>query len=111
MCSDRTEPRNLRQILSHGPEAAGGLLARTQRLADINRALRDWCDEPWVDHVRVANIRGETVILYASSAPALLRLRHHTRSLLAWLNARYPLRCTRIESKVRPPVTGANGRV
>ncbi|MFA5939132.1 MAG: DciA family protein [Sinimarinibacterium sp.] len=111
MHSDRTEPRNLRQILNHRPQTAGGIFVRAQRLADINRMLRDWCDEPWVHQIRVANIRGDTVVLYASTAPALLRLRHHGRSLLAWLNARYLLSCTRIESKVRPPVTGATGRV
>ena len=111
MCSDRTEPRNLRQILSHSPPSAGGILERARRLADINRALPDWCDEPWIHQIRIANVRSDTVVLYASTAPALLRLRHRGRSLLAWLNARYLLSCTRIESKVRPPATRAAGRV
>ena len=111
MRSDRTEPRNLRQILSHPPQSAGGVLERAQQLADINRALRDWCDEPWVQQIRVANVRGDTVVLYSASAPALLRLRQHGRSLLAWLNNRYPLSCTRIESKVRPRAVDAKAGV
>lgn len=104
MRSDRNDPRNLRQILSQTPQALGGVLERARRLADINRALRDWCDEPWVHQIRIANVRGDTVVLYSASASALVPLRHHSRSLLAWLKTRYQLSCTRIETKVRPPV-------
>ncbi|WP_348819662.1 hypothetical protein [Fontimonas sp. SYSU GA230001] len=111
MISDTTEPRNLKQILSQNPQRTGGVITRAQRLADINRSLRDWCDEPWVHQVRIANIRGDTAVLYASSAPALLRARQRQRALLAWLKTRHLLSCTRIEAKVRPPVTGSIGRV
>lgn len=105
MCSDRTEPRNLRQILNQHPRSVGALLERAQQLSDINRSLRDWCGEPWIRHIRIANLRGDTIVIYAASATALIPLRRQSRSLLAWLETRYRLGCTRIETKVRPPQT------
>lgn len=104
MRSHRNEPRNLRQVLSQSPQSLGGVLERARRLSDINREMRDWCDEPWVRQIRIANLRGDTVVLYSASASALVPLRHHSRSLLAWLKTRYQLSCTRVETKVRPPV-------
>ena len=104
MRSRRNEPRNLRQVLSQSPQSLGGVLERARRLSDINREMRDWCDEPWVRQIRIANLRGDTVVLYSASASALVPLRHHSRSLLAWLKTRYQLSCTRVETKVRPPV-------
>ncbi|MFP5304951.1 MAG: hypothetical protein ACLGI7_03895 [Gammaproteobacteria bacterium] len=111
MRSDRSEPRNLRQVLSQTQPNLGGTLERARQLADINRALRDWCDDAWVHQVRLANVRGDTAVLYSASASALVPLRHHSRSLLAWLNTRYHLSCTRIEAKVRPPATDVTAAV
>ncbi len=111
MRSYLTEPRQLKHVLSQAQEVRGGVLERARRLADINRALREWCDEPWVRQVRLANLRGDTVVLYSASASALVPLRHRSRSLLAWLNTRYHLTCTRIDAKVRPPVAVAFGGV
>jgi hypothetical protein len=116
MCPDRSEPLQLRQILkatspSAGPRAVGAILARAQLLADINRALRDWCNEPWIRHVRLANLRGDTVVVYVASAPALIPLRSRASDLLAWLEARFRLGCTRLETKVRPPVPDTATRV
>ncbi|SFF60947.1 hypothetical protein SAMN04488120_11224 [Fontimonas thermophila] len=104
MCSDRTDARNLQQILSQHPQTLGAVLERAQRLAEINQTLCDWCDEPWVRQLRIANVRGDTVVLYAASAAALIPLRQHRRSLLTWLRTRYRLTCSRIDAKVRPPV-------
>ena len=111
MCPERTDPLPLRQFLNQHTPPAGALLARAQRLAQINRALRDWCDEPWVRHVRIANMRGDTVVAYVASAPALIPLRGHGPSLLAWLQKHHQCACTRIEMKVRPIPADATARV
>ncbi len=84
------------------PHGLGGILERARRLADVNRALHEWCHEPWMQHVRVANIRGDTLVLYSTSAAALVPLRNRSRSLLSWLNGRYTLSLTRTEMRVRP---------
>jgi hypothetical protein len=116
MCPDRSDPLQLRQILnpaspSAGPRPVGAVLARAQQLTDINRVLRDWCDEPWIRHVRLANLRGNTVVIYVASASALIPLRHRSSDLLDWLQARFQLGCTRMDAKVRPPVPDATVRV
>nr|WP_240954251.1 DciA family protein [Solimonas marina] len=79
-------------------------LPQVRQLADINRALPSWCAEPWVRHLRVANVRRQTVVVYSASAAALIPLRHRSKDLLHWLNDHYRLSCTRIETKVRPPL-------
>lgn len=96
---------------SAAPRSAAALLARAQQLANINRALSDWCNEHWIRHVRLANLRGPTVVIYVASACALIPLRRHSSELLAWLEARFQLGCTRIEAKVRPPVPDTTARV
>lgn len=111
MCPERTDPLPFRQILNQRAAPAGALLARAQRIAEINRALRDWHDEPWIRHVRIANLRGETVVIYVASAPALIPLQRRGPSLLAWLQSRYQIACTRIETKVRPLPPDATARV
>jgi hypothetical protein len=116
MCPDRSEPLQLRQILnpaspSAGSRSVGAVLARAQQLASINRALRDWCDEPWIRHIRLANLRDHTVVIYAASASALIPLRQRSGDLLAWLEARFQLGCTRMEAKVRPLPSDTTARV
>ncbi|WP_169577447.1 DciA family protein [Sinimarinibacterium sp. CAU 1509] len=105
MIPDPREPRSVKQLPSHDQQSIGSLLRRAQTFADINRTLSEWCSEPWTDHVRLANVRDETAVLYATTAAALVQLRHRNRSLLAWLNDRHHLHCTRIEAKVLPPAT------
>ncbi len=111
MCPERSEPLHLRQILNRHPRSVGTVLARAQQLADVNRALRDWCNEPWIRHVRLANLRDGTVVIFVASAPALIPLRNRTSDLLAWLETRFRLGCTRLEMRVRPPVPETTGRV
>lgn len=108
MHSDQPEPQDLRPLLTQQSLTAGELLKRAQQLADINHALREWCDAPWVQQIRVANIRDRTVILYCANASALVPFRQHSRSLLAWLQTRYGLQCTSVETKVRPPARGSH---
>jgi len=105
MIPDSREPKSVKQLPSHDEQSIGSLLRRAQLLADINRTLSQWSPEPWVARIRLANVRDDTAVVYATSAAALVQLRHRSRSLLAWLNDRHHLHCTRIEAKVLPPVT------
>lgn len=111
MCPERTDPLPLRQILNQQAPPAGALLARARYIAEINRCLHDWHDAPWVRYVRIANLRGDTVVIYVASAPALVPLQRLGPSLLAWLQSRYQIACTRIEMKVRPLPPDTTGRV
>ena len=88
--------------LRQQPAELRGVLDRARLLADINRALPSWSAEPWVKLIRVANIRGETLVIHAHCAAALVPLRHRGTALLTWLNQRFNLGCTKTEAKVKP---------
>ncbi len=107
MTSSTHDPLTLKQCLGQHAEQLAGTLERARQLGEINRQLGEWSTEPWVAQIRLANIRGETLVIYSASATALVPLRYRSASLLAWLNARYQLACTRLEAKVRPPATDA----
>lgn len=87
----RRQPRTVRDLLDHA-----------RLLADINRSLLQWCSEPWVDQIRIANLRDGTLVVFSASAAALVPLRYRSADLLAWINSRFQPACTRIEAKVRP---------
>src|SRR3546814_20733332 len=81
------EPQSVRQCLDLAPAKTGfAWLSQVQQLADINRSLPSWCAEPWVRQIRVANNRGQTVLVFSASASALVPLRHRTSTFLLWLN-------------------------
>ncbi|MES0873855.1 hypothetical protein [Sinimarinibacterium thermocellulolyticum] len=111
MSPERSDPRPIQQILRQHTSMAGATLARAEQIAGINRSLRDWRDAPWIRDVRIANLRGDTVVVYATSAAALVPLRGLAPSLLTWLQTRYQIACTRIETKVRPAPQRTHGRV
>jgi hypothetical protein len=106
MSPSQNEGLLLKQWLDSQPRRLNDLLSHAHRLADINRALAQWSTEPWLAQVRVANIREGAVILFSSSAAALVPLRYRSQELLTWLNERFHLGCTRVETKVRPALPG-----
>lgn len=91
------EPRPLQQWLDNSSP-----LQRARQLALINRSLDRWCDEPWVRQLRIANLRGGTLVVYSSSAAALVPLRHRRQAFLEWLNQQFQLGCTELDVRVRP---------
>ncbi|MBI2384223.1 MAG: DUF721 domain-containing protein [Gammaproteobacteria bacterium] len=71
-------------------------------MAQITRDLREWLAEPWSSAVRVANVRGDTLVIFCSNAAALTRLRYRQAELLSLVRLRHGLACTRLEAKVKP---------
>jgi len=94
--------KTIDQWLSHQPTGVRDVLDRARLIADITRELHLWSPEPWIRQIRVANIRNDTLIVYATSATVLVQLRYRRQSLLSWLNQRFQLGCTEVEAKVRP---------
>jgi hypothetical protein len=79
------------------------LLARAQRLTAINTELqKQWSSEPWVRSLRIANIRGNTVVIFSQTAASLVPLRYRKASLLGLLKEQFNLTCTEIDARVRP---------
>lgn len=92
----------LPQWLTRQPRTVRDLMDRAQFLAGLDRLLHQWSDDPWLAQIRLANVRGDTLVLFSSSAAALVQLRYRKQSLLDWLNRQAGLNCTQIDAKVRP---------
>ncbi len=93
----------LQSWLSQQPQTVRELLARAQRLTEINNELqKQWSSEPWVKSLRIANIRGNTVVIFSQTAASLVPLRYRKASLLGLLKERFNLTCTEIDARVRP---------
>lgn len=84
-----------------------GLLARAARLAELDRAFRDWLAPlgPWTRHVRLANLEAERVALVAGSAAAVTPLRYRQSEILDWFSAHTGEHCTRLNVTVRSSAT------
>lgn len=81
------------------------LLQRVRRIEALDRALHQWTAEPWLAAIRVANLRGDTLVVFADSASAATALRYRRLELLDYLRQRHGLSVNRIEAKVRPGPT------
>jgi hypothetical protein len=84
--------------------SVGTLLQRARLLEVVNLTLTQWCDDPWIQQIRLVNLRDGTVVVYADNAAALSMLRHRSRSFLSWLNARHALGAIHLHCQVRPPI-------
>lgn len=89
----RQQPSPLRDLIEHA-----------ERIAALDRALRQWTQEPWFQSIRLANIRGDKAVLFAAHAAALVPLRYRQQDLLRFLRESLKLSCTKLETKVRPPM-------
>ena len=98
-----TDAEPLRNWLGQQPQTVRELLSRAQRLRAINNELqKQWASEPWAGSLRIANIRGNTVVVYAQTAACLVPLRYRKASLLGLLKEQFGLNCTELQATVRP---------
>ncbi len=98
------DPQSIKQCLDLLPEGKElSWLPQVRRLDEISRSLPSWCSEPWIRQIRIANIRGATVVVFSASAAALVPLRHRSGAFLLWLNQNYGLSCSRLTVKVVCP--------
>lgn len=96
------EPALLLGRLLQQPGEFDSLLQRVRRIEALDHALRLWLGDPTPGAIRVANLRGETLIVFADSAASLTKLRYQQESLLAYLRERHGIPVNRLDAKVRP---------
>lgn len=99
------DPALLHGRLLQQPGDIEPLLQRVRRIEALDRALHLWTGEPWLAAIRVANLRGDTLVVFADSASAATALRYRRDDLLDYLRQRHGLAVSRIEAKVRPGPT------
>lgn len=96
------DPKPIHAQLTQQRNSLGNLLARAERIRQLNELLRQWTQERWLQSVRVANIREDTLVLFVASAAVLIPLRRREAALLDHLRQTARIPCTRVEIKVRP---------
>ena len=100
------DPALLHGRLLQQPGDFEPLLQRVRRLQALNSLLQRWTSEPWLTAIRVANLRGETLVVYADNAAALTALRYRRDSLLGWLQQQ-GVPVLKLDMRVRPRPQGA----
>lgn len=78
------------------------LFDKAEQIGSLDRVVHEWLREPWLESVRVANVRGETLVLFVSTGAALVPLRYRGPSLLEYLQRRLGTGFTKLEAKVKP---------
>lgn len=96
-----SDPRKLSDWLDRQPDAIRQALSRSEPLALLNRAFRDWLGTPWADAVRIAQL-GETTVVFASNAAAATLLRFRAPAVLAYVRERCEPACKTLQIKVQP---------
>ncbi len=81
------------------------LLQRVRRIEMLDRAVHQWTGEPWLSAIRVANLRGDTLVVFSDSATAATMLRYRREDLMTYLREQHGLEISRLETKVRPGTT------
>jgi hypothetical protein len=102
-----SEPRKLSDWL-HQSGAARSLFDHADRLAQVNRAFREWLNEPWAGDVRLASVDGETAVAYAAHAAAATLVRFRAPSIVAFVRERFNPACTDLQIRVQPDTYAAN---
>lgn len=96
------DPALLHGRLLRQPGEFVTLLQQVQRIEALDRALRQWTNDPWLSAIRIANLRGDTLILFSDSAAALTTLRYQHEGLTAFFRDRHGIAISRIEARVKP---------
>ena len=95
------DPALLHGRLLQQPGDFEPLLQRVRRLQALDGLLQGWTSEPWLAAIRVANLRGDTLVVYADNAAALTALRYRRESLLDWLQQQ-GVPVLKLDLRVRP---------
>lgn len=95
--------RKTASLSSHmADEKLGWLLDRAARLAAISSDLAAVLPSPMRQHVGLANIRGETVVMVADSAAWATQLRYMQHAVLERLREHHRLAVHRLTVKIAP---------
>jgi len=97
-----SDARKLSDWLHRQSGALQKILSRTDQLAQLNRAFRDWLREPWADAARIVTLDDATVVVYASNAATATLLRFRGTAIIAWLREHGNPACTDLQIKVQP---------
>lgn len=96
-----TRPRSLQHLLGHGDSAR--LIERVRYLRSVNGHLRACLDTETSNHVQVADVNSERMLVHIDSTAWATRLRYQSPQLLRCLH-RHPslAQLRRIEIRVTP---------
>ena len=102
---DRKRPTDAKSIgacLNDPSSPVGKLINQTRTLTELEAAVRDWAGEPLAHSLHVANLRGEVLVICATSSAALTSVRYRQKELFEHLRKRLGLAINKLEAKVLP---------
>lgn len=98
--SPRSKPVSLSAILASSGLAS--LVEQARFLRQLDRSILAALPEPLSKHVRVANLRGDSLVMLADSPLWATRLRYQRQTVLDGLWQSHSIRCRLLEVKVQP---------
>ena len=107
---EKPEARELGAFLEKPGSSTRTLLARAQRLADIESAMREWAGKPLALSLSIANLREGTLVIYTTSAAALTQVRYRQQELIQFLRERLGLDLHKLEIKNTPEARNSQAR-
>lgn len=97
-----SKPRHIADLIRPGPSGFPGTLARARRLQELETLVKGLLGPEFTGEVRVANLRGATLVLVTPSAAIAARLRMEANDLASTLRARGADDIERIELRIAP---------
>lgn len=102
MVSSVSDARRLDYWLHDTAGPLALVLRRAATYAAATAQLHAQLATPWAETLRVATLRGSTLVLYTTSAAVLIPLRAHQSAIFDVVQPVLGLRPNRLEAKVRP---------
>jgi len=97
-----SDARKLSDWLHRQSGALQEILSHTDRLVEVNRAFRDWLNEPWTDAVRIAAFDDDSVVVHARDAATATLLRFRAPAVVAYVREHLNPACTKLQISVQP---------
>lgn len=96
------DSRSIDQCLHGGRSTVRALLTRAGMLRKVQQCLHQHFDEPWARHLRVANIRDATLVLFVDNAASLTRVRFLEARILGVVRDELRHTVWKLEARVKP---------
>lgn len=90
----------------HAGEGVGGLVAQGEKLLTLHAAVASSLPQGLAGLTRVANLRGDTLVLHAAHNAVAAKLKHHAPAIVAGLAARGQV-ITHVRVEVHPDMAPA----
>ena len=97
-----SEPNRVFDLLNQQPSTVQSLLRRAALLAEMQTQIRELLQSPWSSGISVANLRGDTLVLFAPNSASLTQLRFSAPQILEHIQENFGFPLRQLDARVKP---------